>query len=138
MSQNHNTGTLSQVALWNNGAQLGTAKTPGTPFTTTDTQQAYGSAGDSWGAALTPAIVNSPTFGYSMAVNQPNNDRLFIGETFSITVYYTLSGSGTVAFVESIVINNETAPGQALVTTTQPHGLVPNVSVSIVGVEPGR
>ena len=137
VSQNHNTGTLSQVALWNNGAQLGTAKTPGTPFTTTDTQQAYGSAGDSWGAALTPAIVNSPTFGYSMAVNQPNNDRLFIGETFSITVYYTLSGSGTVAFIESIVINNETAPGQALVTTTQPHGLVPNVSVSIVGVEPG-
>ena len=136
VSQFATTSVLSQVSLWNAGVQLGTAKNPNTPFTTANTQQPYGSAGDQWGAALTPAIVNSPTFGFSMAVNT-DTSRVFIGEAFTITVYYTLSGSGTVAFVQSIVIDNEVNPGLALVTTTQPHGLAPEEYVSIVGVEPG-
>lgn len=136
VSQFPTSSVLSQVSLWNNGAQLGTAKSPATPFTTSVTQQTYGSAGDQWGAALTPAIINSPTFGYSMAV-ATDTSRVFIGAEFQITVFYTLSGSGTVAFVQSIVINNETSPGLALVTTTEPHGLAPEEYVSIVGVEPG-
>ena len=136
VSQFATSSSLAEVALWYNGAQLGTAKSPGTAFTTANTQHSYGSAGDQWGTTLTPAIINSPTFGYSMAV-ATDTSRVFIGETFQITVYYTLSGSGTVAFVQSIVINNETSPGLALVTTTEPHGLAPEEFVSIVGVEPG-
>lgn len=136
VSQFATTSTLSQAALWYSGAQLGTAKTPGTNFTTSPDTVSYGSAGDMWGASLTPAIVNDTSFGYSMAVNT-DTSRVFIGEAFRVTVYYTLSGSGTVAFIQSIVIDNEMSPGLALVTTTEPHGLAPEEYVSIVGVEPG-
>ena len=136
ISQYATTGNVAQIALWQSGSQLGTAKSPSTPFTTTFTNVSYGSAGDQWGAALTPAIVNDPSFGFAISCNV-EGVRLFLGEPYSITVYYTLSGSGTVAIIESIVIDNETAPGLALVTTTQPHGLAPEEYVSIVGVEPG-
>jgi hypothetical protein len=136
VSESPTSGFMSQVGLWFEGASLGTIKTPATPFTTSVVTQSFGSAGDNWGAALTPAIVNNPSFGFAMGV-QTDAVRLFIGQPFSMTVFYTLSGSGTVAIVQSIVINNETQPGLALVTTTEPHGLVPGISVSIVGVEPG-
>jgi hypothetical protein len=131
-------GTIAGISLWKNGAQLGTGKTPGTAFTSTTfpgVYQSYGSAGDAWGAALTPSIVNDPTFGFAVAVNCPDV-RLFLVQPFMVTVYYTLSGSGTVAIISSIVINNEVASGLALVTTTEPHGLAPQEDVSIVGVEP--
>lgn len=136
VSQSVTTGFVSQVALYYENAVLGTIKTPGTNFTTTPTPQTYGSAGDQWGSALTSAIVNDPSFGFAIACNC-DSSRVFIGVPFQVTVYYTLSGSGTVAFIQSIVINNETTPGLALVTTTEPHGLDPEEFVSIVGVEPG-
>ena len=136
VSQYATTGNVAQVALWNSSGQVGTAKTPSTPFTTTLTNVSYGSAGDSWGAALTPAIVNDPTFGFAISCSV-EGVRLFLAIPFTITVYYTLSGSGTVAYIDSILIDNETAPGLALVTTTNPHGLAPEEYISIVGVEPG-
>lgn len=137
-SQFPTSSTVSQVALWNSSGQLGTAKMPGTPFPASPTIDTvvYGGAADSWGTSLTPAIVNDPAFGFSMAVNT-DTSRVFIGEPFQVTVYYTLSGPGTVAFIDSIVIDNETIPGLALVTTKGPHGLAPEEFVSIVGVEPG-
>lgn len=135
-SQGPTTGTVNQVALWYSGAQEGTAKSPGTPITTTPTTTAYGSAADLWGAALTPAIVNDPSFGFALSC-VADAQRLFLDFPFMVQVYYTLSGSGTVADITSIVINNETNPGLALVTTSAPHGLIPDIFVSIVGVEPG-
>ena len=135
ISQSTTTGTVSEVALWYSGSQLGTLKSPGTPFTTTLQYVSYGSSGDLWSASLTPAIVNDPSFGYGIAA-VADSVRLFLGFPFSCTVYYTLSGSGTVAIISSIVINNEVAPGLALVTTDEPHGLIPGIDVSIVGVEP--
>ena len=136
--QSTTTGTVAQVALWQTGAQLGTAKSPGTPINAFPavTPESYGSAADMWGAALTPAIVNDPTFGFAISINA-DSVRIFLFGPFTVTVYYTLSGSGTVAIVESIVVDNEVAPGLALVTTTEPHGLAPEEYVSIVGVEPG-
>lgn len=136
VSQSVTAGFVSEVALFQSGSQLGTAKTPGTPFTTSVTTQSWGSAADQWGASLTPAIVNDPSFGFAIACNC-DHIRVFVGQPFTMTVFYTLSGSGTVAFIQSIVINNETSPGLALVTTTEPHGLAPEEFVSIVGVEPG-
>lgn len=135
LAQGATTSTVNEVALWYSGAQEGTAKTPGTPITTSAVTTAYGSAADLWGAALTPAIVNSPTFGFAISITA-DSERIFIDFPFTITVYYTLSGSGTVAEIVSITIDNETNPGQALVTTSSPHGLVPEINVSIVGVEP--
>jgi hypothetical protein len=135
-SQSTTTGTVAQVALWYFGSQEGTAKTPGTPITTTITRNSYGSAADLRGASLTPAIVNSPSFGFAISC-ACDSIRVFLNFAFTVQVYYTLSGSGTVADISSIVINNEVNPGLALVTTVNPHGLVPNIYVSIVGVEPG-
>lgn len=96
VSQSFTTGVLSQVALFQAGAALGTIKTPMTPFTTSIVTQPYGGDTDTWGATLTPAIVNDPSFGFAMAVNQPSNVRLFIGEPFAMTVHYTSPGSGIV------------------------------------------
>lgn len=94
ISQATTSGTLSQVALWSAGTALGTIKTPATPFTALLTTQTYGSATDNWGAALTPAIVNDPSFGFAMAVNLPDTTRLFIGQPFQMTVYYAYPSSG--------------------------------------------
>lgn len=136
VAQSTTTGTVHQVALWYSGAQEGTAKSPGTPITTTPTVTNYGSAGDSWGASLTPTIVNDPSFGFAVSC-ACDSIRVFLDLPYTVQVYYTLSGSGTVALIDTIVINNESFPGLALVTTTEPHGLVPGIDVSIVGVEPG-
>lgn len=94
VSQASTTGTLSQVALFYEGAPTGTIKTPATPFTVSDTEQTYGTATDTWGATLTPAIVNDPSFGFAMAVNLPDTTRLFIGTPFRITIYYAYPSSG--------------------------------------------
>lgn len=136
VGQNTSTGTIAQVGLVLSGALEGTAKTPATPITTTPTTTTYGGPADLWGSSLTPAIVNNSTFGFAVSAALTTS-RAFIDLPLTVQVYYTLSGSGTVADVASIVINNETFPGQALVTTTGPHGLIPGIDVSIVGVEPG-
>ena len=134
-SQSATTGTVAQVALWNSSGQVGTAKTPGTAITTTVTQNSYGGAADTWGASLRPTVVNDPTFGFAISI-AADSVRDFLNGPYTIQVYYTLSGSRTVAIVSSIVINNEIAPGLALVTTTQPHGLIPGIDISLVGVQP--
>ncbi len=134
-SQSATTGTIAQVALWNSSGQVGTAKTPGTAITTTITQNSYGGAADTWGASLTPTVVNDPTFGFAVSI-AADSVRDFLNGPYTIQIYYTLSGSRTVAIVSSIVIDNEVAPGLALVTTTQPHGLIPGIDISLVGVEP--
>jgi hypothetical protein len=134
-SESATTGTIAQVALWNSSGQVGTAKTPGTAITTTITQNSYGGAADTWGASLTPTVVNDPTFGFAVSI-AADSVRDFLNGPYTIQIYYTLSGSRTVAIVSSIVITNEVAPGLALVTTTQPHGLIPGIDISLVGVEP--
>ena len=136
VAQATTTGTVAAISLCQSGAPIGTAKTPGTAITTIPTVTNYGGAGDTWGASLTPAIVNDPTFGFMVSC-ACDSVRVFLDSPYPMQVYYTLSGSGTVADIASIVINNESFPGQALITTTGPHGLIPGIDVSIVGVEPG-
>ena len=132
-AQSSTTGTLASVALWYTGSQLNTAKTPGTVFPTTPTTESYGNSSDLWGGAITPAIVNDPSFGFAMAANC-DSVRVFIGIPFMVTVYYTLAGSGVVAEISTIVIDNELAPGVATVTTTADHGLLPNNQIAILNV----
>jgi hypothetical protein len=128
--------TIAQVALEFEGAVEGTPKSPATSLTTTPTAYPFGSAADLWGASLTPTIVNDPSFGFAISITL-GTERVFLDLPFTVQVFYTLSGSGTVAEIASIVINNESFPGLALVTTENPHGLAPDEYVSIVGVEPG-
>jgi len=133
VSQSTTTGTLASVALWLSGSQFNTAKTPGTAFTTTLTPETYGGASDTWGSTITPAQVNDPSFGFAMAADC-DSVRVFIGIPFTVTVYYTVGNPGVVANISTIVVNNEAAPGVATVTTTTPHGLLPNNQISILGV----
>jgi len=135
-AQGTSTSTVAAVALWNSSGQIGTAKTPSSAIPSFPTIGNFpnGGAGDLWGGSLTPSIVNDPSFGFAVSIALGN--RVFLYIPYQMTVYYTLSGSGTVAIISSIVINNEVAPGLALVTTTQPHGLAPQEDISIVGVEP--
>lgn len=93
LSQSSTTGTLSQVSLYSSNAAIGTAKAPGTLFTTTPTPETYGAATDLWGATLTPAIVNDPSFGFAVAA-VADTVRLFINSPFTLTVYYAYPSAG--------------------------------------------
>lgn len=93
ISQSPTTGSLSQISLYQANSPIGTIKTPATPFNTTFTPQSYGGDTDVWGAVLTPAIVNSPTFGYAIACNC-DSIRVFIGQPFAINVAYSYPSSG--------------------------------------------
>lgn len=108
VSQALTSGTLSQVSLYHSGTVLGTIKAPGTSFTTTPTPQIYGGPTDNWGAALTPAIVNDPSFGFAMAVNLPDTTRLFIGQPFQMTVYYAYPSTGIIMTASPNAITAQT------------------------------
>lgn len=94
VSQASTDGVLSQVAFFQSGASLGTIKTPNTPFTNTDTPQTYGGSTDTFGASLTAAIINDPSSGIAVAVNLTDTTRLFIGEPFTLSVWYAYPSSG--------------------------------------------
>ncbi len=113
VSQFPTTSVLSEVALWNSSGLVGSAKTPNTPFVTSLQTEAYGSSTDLWGAALTPAIVNDPSFGFAMAVST-DTSRVFIGQAFTMTVYYEIEtiivtgqpggvGNYTVSVAQSVI-----------------------------------
>jgi hypothetical protein len=92
------TGTIQNVALFYQGAILGQPKTPGAQNQVTPTADLIlGGGSDSWGAIITPAIANDPTFGFGVQVlvTDTGTTRSFF-YSFTITVYYTsLSGTGT-------------------------------------------
>jgi hypothetical protein len=134
-AQSTTAATVNEVALWQTGAQLGTMKSPATAIGTTPYPPAiyFGTAADQWGGALTPAIVNDPSFGFAVSIASPNV-RIFLCPPFTVTVYYTLSSATEVTSISTIVIDNESNPGIATVTTTAPHGLAPQETVNIIGV----
>lgn len=107
LSQSATTGTLSQVSLYYTNSPLGTTKAPGTLFTPTITPETYGGPLDTWGAALTPAIVNDASFGFAVAANA-DLVRLFIGMQFTLTVYYAFPSSGIVITASPNAITAQT------------------------------
>jgi len=86
---------LVQVQLWN-GTNIGTAKSPGVLWG----NRSEGGAADGWSASLTPAIVNSSTFGARLigSINPPHAtppDATITVASVSITVHYTASSTTT-------------------------------------------
>lgn len=120
-SQFSTTSVVSQVSLWQTGATIGTIKTPLTPFTTTDAYEVYGNSTDLWGAALTPAIVNDPSFGFAIAV-VTDTSRVFIGGPFYVTVYYEVTTtvmSGQPGGVGSYTVSiSQTIPSEQMQTAS--------------------
>lgn len=80
---------IIRVTLWNSG-ELGTAKTVSQSLTSTDTYYSWGGSSDTWGASLTPAIVNGSGFGAGIVSNAGSFGTMAV-DHMRITVYYTES-----------------------------------------------
>jgi hypothetical protein len=96
--QEAGTGLLANVALYYQGSQIGAVKSPGisntiwpsTPPTPNPPNTMVGSSIDTWGANLSPDVVNDPSFGFGVqieAVESGGSNRSFI-DSFSIEVFY--------------------------------------------------
>ena len=93
-SAGYDNGLLQSMNLINAGATVGTVNSlnqyiPGKAATFPTFTE--GGSGNTWGATLTPAIVNSSSFGFSLQTFR-GMDRLFLGEASTImpqvTIYY--------------------------------------------------
>ena len=96
--QQAGTGVIQNMALFYQGSILGAVKSPGIQNTQTVTPAVQGGGSDPWGAILTPAIVNDPTFGFGVQVltEQSGNTNRSFFYVFTVTVYYTtLNSTGT-------------------------------------------
>ena len=88
--QNPATGLMKGMQLYYGGSPIGTPKNPGASNNTYASDVTQGSLSDTWGAALTPAIVNDATFGFGSQVlvqESGSTDRSFFN-SFKIKVYY--------------------------------------------------
>ncbi len=121
-------GIMTSLALYYEGAIIGDALALDVSNTTTNSVLTEGSDSDAFGYALTPTIVNDPSFGagWEITTGTASSSRSFFNG-FSLTVYYTLpvvlpAFSPVNAFIASIVplfvaINNGLS-GANLVTLT--------------------
>lgn len=91
VGQNAGTGVLSGVQLYYNGAPLGNTKFPGIQNQSFSSDTLQGGNADTWGASLTPGIVNDASFGFGVQITTQNvggTDRSFIN-SMGVTVYYS-------------------------------------------------
>lgn len=100
LGQHAGTGILTNAGLVYGGAAYGVVKTPGTANASVSTSTVLGDNTYLWGTTPTPAIVNSPTFGFGVQITTQqvgSTDRSFLN-WFSVTVSYTVPtsiGGGT-------------------------------------------
>jgi hypothetical protein len=91
VGQNAGTGVLSGARLYYLGAGIGTPKLPGIQNQSYPTDTILGSNGDTWGATLTPAILNDTSFGFGVQITTQSvggSDRSFL-DSFTITIFYS-------------------------------------------------
>ncbi len=91
LGQNAGTGVLSGVQLYYLGGPIGTTKFPGIQNQSFGSDTLVGGNADTWGATLTPAIINDPTFGFGVQITTQlsgGSDRSFVN-TMGITVFYS-------------------------------------------------
>ena len=130
-------GTLVNCQLAYQGALIGTQKQPGIVSTSTDPGGTYGNGtlisgnGDLWGAALTPAIVNDPTFGVNFQIQQGaasgGGNQLFINVVY-VVIYWSVPSatvSPTASLDPQVDVNDIYRMGGALENFTYV-GTTPN------------
>lgn len=80
-----------RMLLVKGGSVVGSDKSIGTGFPSTDAYKTYGGASDLWGTTLTPADVNGSGFGCVFAAQQSVNGpgKTALVDHIRITVYYT-------------------------------------------------
>lgn len=113
IGQSAGTGLLSGASLYYGGVPIGTAKTPNIFNTAVSIDTILGGLGDNWGAGLTPAITNDPTFGFGVEITTKlvgDTDRSFLN-AFTITVYYAAAPVQTTV---PVVVNEPAIAKQIL------------------------
>jgi hypothetical protein len=91
LGQNSGTGVLSSIALFSLGSAFGQAKFPGIQNQSFSSDTFQGGNGDTWGAMLTPEIINDPSFGFGVQITTQlagGSDRSFIN-FMAVTVFYS-------------------------------------------------
>jgi hypothetical protein len=91
VGQNAGTGVLTAVSLFYLGTPLGTTKFPGIPNQSFSSDTFQGGNADTWGATLSPDVVNDPSFGFGVQITTQSvggSDRSFIN-FMAVTVYYS-------------------------------------------------
>lgn len=133
-SQSSTTATIAGVSLFYLGSAIGTTVDPGTNFITTFQNLTFGISTDLWGYALTPAIVNDPSFGFGISA-QLSNIRVFFQAPYTMTVFYFIpSGSSGTAGVSG----NELPTWSALPGSYTTDGTMRWNNLGSIGVwEPG-
>jgi hypothetical protein len=99
LGQNTASGSITAVSLYLAGAQIGTVKTPTVPNNSFATDSTFGSPTDLWGAGLTYANLNDPTFGigFQVTTSATGNTRSFFND-FEVKIWYYPPG-GVPTFV---------------------------------------
>lgn len=90
------TGILKNVALYYKGSQIGGVKSLNIYNSNYSTDVVQGGSTDLWGAALTPAILNDPTFGFGVQIEvqeASGTNRSFLN-SFTLTVAYEIGTGG--------------------------------------------
>jgi hypothetical protein len=108
------TGLLSGVSLYSGGVQIGATKNPGIYNSSGITNAVLGGFGDTWSAALSPAVVNDSSFGFGVQITAElagGTDRSFL-DYFSITVHYASTPVSTTVpvFVNEPSLANQVLP----------------------------
>jgi hypothetical protein len=108
--ENDGTGLLQNVALYYQGSTIGLVKSPlvenqqfPTPPPSIGFNVAVGGNTDTWGADLTPIILNDSTFGFGVqiqTIKSGSTNRSFL-YSFQVTVYYSNPSAGATATVSS-------------------------------------
>lgn len=83
--------SVSACRLYNSGSSISSSRDGTSGVGTSDAYITVGGTTDKWGAALSPSVVNSATFGVRVGVTEDNGSP----ETFSIdhvriTIYYSV------------------------------------------------
>ncbi|HEY3620720.1 MAG TPA: hypothetical protein VGK96_28285 [Candidatus Sulfotelmatobacter sp.] len=92
------TGVLTAVSLYYLGQQIGNQKFPGIPNSASSTDAIQGGNADTWGATLTPDIINDPSFGFGVQITTQTvggSDRSFIN-SMGVTVFYSVQDASIV------------------------------------------
>lgn len=98
-AQSSTGSSLQNIALYYQGNQLGSVKSPGIQALVGSSNATMGGVADNWGTQLTPAIVNDSTFGFGVQI-ACQTVRLFIN-SFFVTVFCNAQNT-TIAGTPSI------------------------------------